>query len=70
MGEVRGQLPFEMNPKFQVLRSLIRTGLIVLQLLGSISQEGEHRGRGELGQDHFDNEEALDIEDLEEVRKP
>ena len=70
MGYVGGQLPLEVNPKFQVIRSLIRIGLVVLQLLGGISQEGEHRGRGELGQDHFDNEEALDVEDLKKVRKP
>jgi hypothetical protein len=70
MGEVRGQLPLEVHPEFQVRRSLVRIALIILQLLGCISQEGEHGGWGKLGQDHFHNEEALDVEDLEEVCKP
>lgn len=49
MGEVRSQLPLEVHPEFQVRRSLARIALIILQLLGCISQEGEHGGRRELG---------------------
>ena len=49
MGNVGGQLPLEVHPELQIRRSLISGGLVVLQLLDYISQEGEHRGRGELG---------------------
>ena len=49
LGNVGGQLPLEVHPELQIRRSLISGGLVVLQLLDYISQEGEHRGRGELG---------------------